>query len=104
MAAADRLAALIVEMKDICLAIPAIPIWEEACSLEMQPSYTIKPDLVVFKKNQALLQDGLECQVRASIDKGKNEGLIVHCGFCGVSEKDRSSLLRCECKHKFYCS
>jgi hypothetical protein len=74
---ADRLAALIAEMKNVCLAIPVIPIWEEA-SLEMQPSYKIKPDPLAFEKNKTLLQDGL--------DKETNEGVLVKCGFCGVSE------------------
>jgi hypothetical protein len=98
---ADRLAALIADMKNICLAIPGIPILE--ASLEMQPSYKIKPDPVAFKKNEALLQEGLECQVRTSIDKETNVGLMVKCGFCGLSEKDGLRYLRCACKSTFYC-
>jgi hypothetical protein len=98
---ADRLAALIADMKNICLAIPGIPILE--ASLEMQPSYKIKPDPVAFEKNKALLQDGLDFQVRALIDTETNEGFIVRCGFCGISEDDGSPLLRCACKSKFYC-
>ena len=98
---ADRLAALIAEMKYVCLAIPVIPIWE--ASLKMQPSYKMKPDPVAFERNKALLQDGLECQVRASIDKETHEGTAVKCGFCGAYEKNGSPLLRCACKFTFYC-
>jgi hypothetical protein len=98
---ADRLAALIAVMKNICLAIPGIPILE--ASLEMQPSYKIKPDPVAFEKNKTLLQEGLECQVRTSINKETNVGFMVKCGFCGLSEKDGLRYLRCACKSTFYC-
>jgi hypothetical protein len=95
---AGRLAALIAEMKCACFGIPVLE-----ASLEMQPSYKIKPDPVAFEKNKALLQDGLDFQVRALIDTETNEGFIVRCGFCGISEDDGSPLLRCACKSKFYC-
>eukprot|EP00978_Attheya_sp_CCMP212_P040845 scaffold227011_cov48-Attheya_sp.AAC.2 len=69
----------------------------------MQPAYKMKPDLVAFEKNKALLQNGLQCEVRASINKETNEGFALGCGFCGISEKDGSPLLRCACKSIFYC-
>ena len=69
---ADQLTtALIMEMKYVCLAIPVVE-----ASLEIQPSYKMKPDSVTFEKNKALLQDGLECQVlrASSIDRETNKG------------------------------
>jgi hypothetical protein len=51
-------------MKYFCLA--TVPVLE-ASALEMQPSYTMKPDPVAFKKNKALLQDGLEYQVQYAL-------------------------------------
>eukprot|EP00978_Attheya_sp_CCMP212_P009775 scaffold23270_cov43-Attheya_sp.AAC.1 len=96
---AEQLAALIPEMKYVC--VDHMPILE--ASLEMQPSYKMKPDPGAFEKNKALLQDGLQCEVRASINKQTNEGCGVFCGFCGISEKDGSPLLRCPCKSTFYC-
>jgi hypothetical protein len=76
-------------------------------SLEMQPSYQMKPDPALFEKNKAVLQDGLQCEIRASINKEVNEGMVVKCSFCGgISEKDGSTLLRCACSacnSSFYC-
>eukprot|EP00978_Attheya_sp_CCMP212_P009773 scaffold23269_cov57-Attheya_sp.AAC.3 len=95
---AERLTSLIPRMKYVCVDMPILE-----ASLEMQPSYKMKPDPGAFEKNKALLQDGLQCEVHASINKQTNEGFVVQCGFCGISEKDGSPLLRCACKSTFYC-
>ena len=98
---ADRLAALIAEMKKVCSAIPGTPVLE--ASLDAQPLREIKPDPVALEKSEALLQEGLECQVRTSIDKETDVGLMVRCGFCGLAEKDGSRHLRCACKSALRC-
>jgi len=100
---AERLTLLIAEMKDVCVDMPILE-----ASLEMQPAYKMKPDPVAFKKNKALLRDGLQCEVpvHASINKEINEGFVLKCGFCGIfeeSEEDGSPLLMCACKYIFYC-
>mmetsp|Transcript_18739 Transcript_18739/g.33994 ORF Transcript_18739/g.33994 Transcript_18739/m.33994 type:complete len:247 (-) Transcript_18739:1695-2435(-) len=96
---AERLTLLIAEMKDVCVDMPILE-----ASLVMLPAYKMKPDPVAFEKNKALLQGGLQYEVRASINKEINEGYVLICGFCGISdEKDGSPLLRCACKSIFYC-
>jgi hypothetical protein len=94
----ERLAALIPMMKLVCVDMRILE-----ASLEMQPSHKMKPDPGAFEKNKALLQDGLQCEVRASINKEINEGFVVKCGFCGITEKDGSPLFKCACKSIFYC-
>jgi hypothetical protein len=88
---ADQLSALLIDEMNNIYSAP-IPVLE--ASLEMQPSYKTKPDPVAFENNKALLQDGLECQVRARFNRRGNERGIYSSMWlnCGIFEEDGSPL------------
>mmetsp|Transcript_7999 Transcript_7999/g.9216 ORF Transcript_7999/g.9216 Transcript_7999/m.9216 type:complete len:746 (+) Transcript_7999:145-2382(+) len=103
---ARRLSALIREMKYVCTGVPIMD-----ATIEMQPSHKMKADEEMLKRNQELLEEGLEkhlISAKTMINKKIHEGIRKQCAYCGVSEQDARDetveLSKCPCKLVYFCS